>query len=216
MRISRVRAQTRTPTGRRIFRKAVQMTVYSKTMAGRMVAVDLKSTLTPDLKNFLKRIDGKTSPEQLVAQWRDGSDAVQLLQELERRGLIEVRSARWSNSAINSAFSDSTSPTSLLPLPDNAPSKQYAPTPKPAAVVTPTHPSTELHRIKDEMESFILTHLPHRAIPVLKEIEDIDNHQSLQVMLAAYANLAHEAGRTGLAHIKSLRRMLEPDVRHSV
>lgn len=176
-----------------------------------MVGVDLQSTLTPELKKFLKSVDGKTSPEQLVAQWQEGSDAVQLLQELERRGLIEVRTARWHNSAINSAFSNSNSPTSELPPQNQSASQQPAP-----ARVAALPSMAELGSIKDAMATFILTHLPHRAIPVLKEIEDIDNHHKLQHMLAAYANLAHEAGRTGLAHIKSLRGMLEPDFRHSV
>ena len=80
-----------------------------------MVAVDLKSALAPALKEFLKLVDGKTSPEQLLARWRDGPDAVQLLQELERRGLVEVRSIRWSNSSGDSAFSHSAVPTSVLP-----------------------------------------------------------------------------------------------------
>lgn len=164
-----------------------------------MVAVDLKSALAPALKEFLKLVDGKTSPEQLLARWRDGPDAVQLLQELERRGLVEVRSVRWSNSSGDSAFSHSAVPTSVLPALAGAKTSSDANTQTP----------TGLSSIKDYMATFILTHLPHRAIPVLKEIEDIDNHHKLQLMLAAYANLAHEAGRTGLVHIKSLRGMLE-------
>lgn len=186
------------------------MTVYSKTMAGRMVAVDQQSTLTPALKEFLKFVDGKTPPEQLVARWREGPSAVQLLQELERRGLVEVRSARWSNSSANSAFSDSASPTSVLPQTQGAGHKPAVAASTPQAATT-IHAVAELSSIKDHMATFILTYLPHHAIAVLKEIEEIDSHHKLQCMLTAYANLAHEAGRVGLAHIKSLRGMLAED-----
>ena len=44
----------------------------------------------------------------------------------------------------------------------------------------------------------------------LKEIEDINCYDQLMIMLTGYASMAHEAGRTGLAHIKSLRAVLEP------
>ena len=196
------------------------MTVYSKTMAGRMVAVDQQSGLTPALKDFLKGIDGKTSPEQLVERWRDGPNAIHLLRELERRGLVEVRSTRWSNSSANSAFSDSHSDSHSHP---NSGNNNRAPAvpqidalerkpsaaefaPKAAHKIST---AVQLNRIKDHMATFILTYLPHHAIPVLKEIENLESHQQLQCMLAAYANLAHEAGRAGLAHIKSLRSMLE-------
>jgi hypothetical protein len=175
------------------------MTVYSKTMAGRMVAFDQLSGLTPALKDFLKLVDGKTPPDQLVAQWRDGTEALQMLQELEIRGLIEVRAVRWShtagNSAFSSSFTDSTPPASA-PAP-----QKMARTPAPV----------ELAAIKEQMATFMLTHLPHHAVTVLKEIEEIDSYDRLMHMLTAYAHLAHDAGRIGLAHIKSLRAMMEPE-----
>jgi hypothetical protein len=203
------------------------MTVYSKTMAGRMAAVDQQSGLTLALKDFLKSVDGKTPPEQLVARWRDGPDALQLLHELERRGLVEVRAVRWSNSAANSAFPPSlvdSKPAASAPPhrtidPTNASSSTSSLTPSLASAPAPstaTHkePKTRtlagLDAIKEQMATFMLTHLPHHAIAVLKEIEEIDSYDRLMLMLSAYANMAHEAGRTGLAHIKSLRAMLEP------
>ncbi len=190
-----------------------------------MVAVNQQSTLTPALKDFLKSIDGKTSPEQLVALWRDGPDAVRLLHELERRGLIEVRAARWANSSANSSFSASLSPLltssfadSAAPIsaPASASPAFDAPT-VPAALDNPgaqrstaARTAAELDEIKDHMSTFILTHLPQHAIAVLKEIEDVDSYDRLMLMLTAYADMAHEAGRAGLAHIKSLRSLLEP------
>ena len=60
------------------------------------------------------------------------------------------------------------------------------------------------------MATFMLTHLPHHAMTALEEIEDINCYNQLMIMLTGYASMAHEAGRTGLAHIKSLRAVLEP------
>lgn len=180
------------------------MTLYSKTLAGRIASVDQQSTLAPVLKDFLRSVDGKTPPDQLAARWRDEPAAMQLLQELEQKGLIEVRAVRWRNSAANSAFPssfDDISPSGFA-LP------QAAAGASPAA--TQTRPSAELDTIKDHMATFVLTHLPQHAMTALKDIEAVDSDDQLMLMLTAYANLAHEAGRTGLAHIKSLRAMLEP------
>lgn len=168
------------------------MTLYSKTMAGRMAAIDQNSTLPAALKKFLKSVDGKTPPNVLVALWDDDREAVQLLQELELRGLVEVKAVRWRNSASNSVFADSTRQT---PDPEGT-AKQKRP--------------NDLEAIKDCMATFILTHLPHYALPVVKEIEDLGSYHQLTQMLAAYANLVREAGRQGQEHIRSLRSMLEP------
>ena len=174
------------------------MTVYSKTMAGRKAAIELQSALTPALSSFLKRIDGKTSADALVAQWREGPDAIHMLQELESQGLIEVRAQRWSQSAYSSLQSHVTKPAPIEPSGARANDKQ-----------------AELERIKDQMATFILVHLPHRAMTALKDIEDIDSYDKLERMLGSYASVANEAGRDGLAHIKSLRAMLTPDFQNT-
>jgi len=70
--------------------------------------------------------------------------------------------------------------------------------------------SAELDAIKEQMATFMLTYLPHHAMTVLKEIEDMNSYDQLMIMLTGSASMAHEAGRTGLAHIKSLRAVLEP------
>ena len=177
-------------------RVAQGMTVYSKTMAGRMVIVDPFSGLTPNLKSFLKTVDGKTPTDRLLASWQTGPDALQLLQELESRGLIEVRAVRWSTSSAHSScpssFFESVAPASDLQ--------------KSAA---------ELTAIKERMATFMLTYLPHHAVTMLKEIEEIDSYDRLTLTLAAYANVANEAGRDGLAHIKSLRAMLARELEGS-
>ena len=171
--------------------------------------MDQQSGLAPDLKDFLKSVDGKTSPDQLVARWRDGPDALQLLVELERRGLVEVKAARWSNSSANSAFPSSFADSS----PPESPSQllQTAGRPAPTSQKPDkSQTSVELDAIKEQMATFMLTHLPHHAMTALKEIEDINCYNQLMIMLTGYASMAHEAGRTGLAHIKSLRAVLEP------
>jgi hypothetical protein len=182
------------------------MTAYSKTMAGRMAAVDQKSFLTPAMKTFLKSVDGKTPSEQLLLNWGDASDARRLLQELVNFGFIEIRAERWTNSQAPSSFNSSAHTLTQPVLPAAGPVAGSAVDNSPA---TTSPPTAELDAIKEEMATFILTHLPQHAVPVLKEIEDINSHQKLQAMLVGYANLAHDAGRTGLAHIKSLRGMLQ-------
>ena len=181
------------------------MTAYSKTMAGRMAAVDQRSFLTPAMKTFLKSVDGKTPSEQLLLNWDDASDARRLLQELVNFGFIELRAERWTNSQFPSGFNSSadTVPQPLLPAAGPAAGTVVDDSP-----ATASPPTAELDAIKEQMATFILTHLPQHAVPVLKEIEDINSHHKLQAMLVGYANLAHDAGRTGLAHIKSLRSML--------
>ena len=177
------------------------MTVYSKTMAGRKAAIELQSAVPPELISFLKRIDGKTPDDTLIAQWRDGPDAIQMLRELERKGLIEVREQRWSKSAYSSIHSQATKPAPIDPVNENAQDQSA---------------QDELDRIKDHMSTFILMHLPHRAMTALKDIEDIHSHDKLQSMLPSYASLAAEAGRDGLAHIKSLRSMLAPEFENTI
>lgn len=172
------------------------MTLYSKTMAGRMAAVDPNSELPIPLKNFLKSVDGKTPPNVLAQLCGDNLQAAQMLQELERRGMVEVRAVRWRNSAAHSVFTDSAHQTP-------------AQTPAPQSTAKQKRPN-DLEAIKDCMATFILTHLPHYALPVVKEIEDLGSYHQLTQMLAAYANLVREAGRQGQEHIRSLRSMLEP------
>ena len=180
-------------------------------MAGRMIAFDQQSVLTPDQKSFLKAIDGKTPDWKLAAQWPGTSDAMEQLQELQNMGLIEVRAARWSNSMGNSVLpADSGHGTNVTVL--QTPATQYSAT-RPAAltpVAATSQTSAELNAIKEHMSTFILTHLPHHAMTVIKEIESISSYDMLRLMLAAYANMVNETGRVGLAHIKSLRAMLEP------
>jgi hypothetical protein len=170
------------------------MTIYSKTMAGRMVAFDQQTGLTPVLKGFLKSVDGKTPTDQLLAQWQEGPDALQLLKELERQGLIELRAVRWSNSSANSSL-----PPSLVNSPPPALTLVHG-----AKKAARTDSLAGLDPIKEEMATFLLTHLPQH------EIEEIDSYDRLMMMLTAYANVANEAGREGLTHIKSLRSLLEP------
>ena len=170
------------------------MTVYSKTMAGRKAAIEQHPALLPEFISFLKRIDGKISADTLVTQWREGPDAIQMLQELESRGLIEVRAERWSKSVLSSFQSVVKNSDSIDPLDTGA-----------------NHKQAELERIKDHMATFILMHLPHHAMTALRDVEDINSHDKLQSMLPSYASKAAEAGRDGLEHIKSLRGMLTPD-----
>jgi hypothetical protein len=180
------------------------MTLYSKTMAGRIAAVDQKSNLPEPLKKFLKSVDGKTPPDQLAARWSCSQEAAQLLQDLEARGLVEIKAVRWNNSAANSVFTDSTQPAPLMNL---APAKQ-----SPVKKKKPT----DLEAVKDKMATFVLTHLPHYALPVVQEIEDLSSYEQLTQMLSAYANLVREAGRDGQEHIRTLRIMLEPGHLRSV
>lgn len=182
------------------------MTAYSKTMAGRMAAVDPKSFLTPATKTFLKSVDGKTPSEQLLLNWHDTSDARRLLQDLVNFGFIELRAERWTNSQAPSGFNSSYDTVAQPLLPAAGPAAGTAVDDSPASASPPT---AELDAIKEQMATFILTHLPQHAVPVLKEIEDINSHYKLHAMLQGYANLANDAGRTGLAHIKSLRGMLQ-------
>lgn len=177
------------------------MTVYSKTMAGRMAVVDVNATLPKALKTLLKSIDGKTSLEQLA---KTTPDALQLMQALASKGLIEVREARWANSG-NSGFADSAAHAGRAAA--GLPGTILAPAlPIDKTAVRPIAP--ELTPIKWEMTQFIVTHLPQHADKVLNEIEAINTYDKLSCILPAYANLAHEAGRLGLEHIKQLSALM--------
>ena len=198
------------------------MSIYSKTMAGRVALVDLGSALAPELKTFLKNIDGKTSAEELLAEWRGGPDPIKLLLELEREGLVEIRAARWSNSQSNSQSNSHISSQNNLANDETADflpraSSIYGMGREPArtvpisAKVTYPYPLAELSRIKEQMANFMLTYLPHHSGRILKEIDGINTYDELRNILEAYAHFVYEAGHTGLAHIKLLRSMLDPD-----
>ena len=186
------------------------MTIYSKTMEGRLLAFDKQSPLPAPLKDLLKRVDGKTSSDELGSHMGTWAGSADLLRELERRNLVQVNNARPVATDISAARlltaqsrTDgaaleyfATEPVPLFPA--SAPRKQ--------ATEQPSH--TEIQAIRECMATFILTYLPHYAQSLLKEIEGIDSYEKLMGTLDGYAFVTQEAGRAGLNHIRELRLML--------
>lgn len=186
------------------------MTIYSKTMEGRLQAFDKQSPLPAPLKDLLKRVDGKTSSEELGTHMGTWPGSADLLRELERRNLVQANKAQRVVTDIGAARPPAaqsrpesvaleyfaTEPVPLFPA--SAPRKQ--------AAEQPSH--TEIQAIRECMATFILTYLPHYARSLLKEIEDIDSYEKLMGTLDGYAFVTQEAGRAGLNHIRELRLML--------
>jgi hypothetical protein len=187
------------------------MRVYTKTQAGRLAAFDTRSTLALHLKNMLKRVDGKASVSQLVAQCGADPGAELLLHELERRHLIEIKAFHEGQSMASHAQPQNgferTVPAALTVVP-KAPlgdaSRQRSAGPRRIGQAPRT-----LGMVKDLMATFILTHQPRYAFSVLKEIEDINTIDELKTILAGYANVTQETGQLGFTHLYEIEHLVD-------
>lgn len=78
-------------------------TVYSKTNAGRLLAFEQKPGSAGAMRDLLKRVDGKTTYQQLI---KSPSDA-ELFAQLCQQELVQVAPEPWRNSSVTPTFTDS-------------------------------------------------------------------------------------------------------------
>jgi hypothetical protein len=208
--------------------------IYVRTTQGRVTAFNPSAKLSPALKAVLKGVDGRTASEQLIAKFSDVGDVSRLLSVLETSGLIAEkvsansgfdlqaplgRVARLATpSEQNSGFSllsHSDSSQSLLD-PGNtiastedwmhtAASDLDNPAPsKPASLM-----DRMAQQVADQMATFVLTHLPHKAFTELLEIEKILSVDQLKQSFPSYELLAKSVGPVGEAHIEELHSVID-------
>lgn len=76
----------------------MDMTAYSKTNAERLLAFEPKPGIATAMRELLKRVDGKTSSQQLV----NLTGEAELFAELWKRDPVKAVPQAWRNSAASS------------------------------------------------------------------------------------------------------------------
>jgi hypothetical protein len=186
-------------------------TVYSKTNAGRLLAFDQKPGMARVLRDLLRKVDGKTSYQELVSL----PEEVELFAELYQRGLVQIAPEPWRNSSAVSAFSDSTANKDAC-LDAQAGQRidvDKKVEPHLTLVVKPdnTLNISKMNAIKSLMSDFIQYQLPKHAATTLPEINALTNEAQLLCMLSGYINLIDPVGKAGQAHIQNLLLILAGD-----
>jgi hypothetical protein len=195
------------------------MSIYRKTMQGRMDAFNNQSDLPQALRQLLLHVDGKT-PFHRMQSYLGG----QICSEANIGELVQLGYVRAVNDAIGDAFDlDEKArtndihlrPTEPAPLrffldqPQDAPPQRAKPQASDAG-----HAEHVVEDAKDMMSDFVLNHVPQHAYSALKEIEQITSLAILAGSLDAYELLVRPTGMMGKRHIQQLRRMAE-DARQS-
>jgi hypothetical protein len=205
------------------------MSVYRKTMQGRLDAFNKQSDLPQALRQLLLHVDGKTPFHRIQSYLGAQICSEANIGELVQRGYV-----RALNGAMDDAFDFDEKghandlhhrPTMPAPLrfflgqpqdlsPSSLPSPSPVPTPAPAPVSDAGHAAHVLEEAKDMMSDFVLTHIPQHAFSALKEIEQITSLAILGSSVDAYELLVQPTGMAGKRHIQQLRRITE-DARQS-
>ena len=166
------------------------MTIYAKTNAGRLLAYDNTLDVPPALRDFLRRVDGKTGLQQLMVKPGDRG----LLDELITRDLVRVASAPWRNSAYVSSHADSAAP----------PAPQFDATEPAGLGHEPIVSSVKIGPAKALMSDFVSSHMPEYAYSTMIEIEALKNKADLLCMLSGYIDLVQRTGKPGQQHVQQL------------
>lgn len=187
-------------------------TVYSKTNAGRLLAFDQNSHVNMELRNLLRRVDGRATYDQLIST---SSDAV-LFTELLARQLVQISPAPWRNSAGTVAHQDTSSNAraGVNPTANPQPDKHTAPEHRLSLVTkqNDTKQYSKLEIIKLQMTSFIQAHLPTHALTTLPEIAALTSEVQLLCMFNGYVNLIDSTGKAGQVHVQELLLTLAGDM----
>jgi hypothetical protein len=203
------------------------MSIYRKTMQGRLDAFNNQSDLPQALRQLLLHVDGKTQFHRMQSYL-----GAQICSEANMGELVQRGYVRALNDAMDDTFDFDEKghtndlhhrPTMPAPLrfflgkpqdlsPSSLPSPPPAPTPAP--VSDAGHAAHVLEEAKDMMSDFVLTHIPQHAFSALKEIEQITSLAILGSSVDAYELLVRPTGMAGKRHIQQLRRITE-DVRQS-
>ena len=191
-----------------------------------MIAFEQTPSIEPQLRDLLRRVDGKTAYQQLVNQ---PGDAL-LFEELQVRQLVQVAPQQWRNSSNASGFTDSAPQFSVRPaantvLQDNAakksspnlslvarldesldPLKPAETRSRPEAVEQP-----KIRAVKILMCRFVLAQLPEYADATLVEINALTSEAQLLCMLTGYINLVNRTGKAGQQHVQQVLLTLAGD-----
>lgn len=174
--------------------RGVNMTIYSKTNAGRLLAFEQKPSVSLALRDLLRRVDGKTSSAQLITQPGDA----ELFEELCVRQLVRVATEPWRNSA--------------HPTPSVSPSVSAADDhgPRLSLVSKLDSPKadTKIDAVKALMSEFIQVRMPEHVNGTLGEIDALQSETQLLCMLSGYINLINSTGLTGQRHVQELLLIL--------
>lgn len=202
------------------------MSVYRKTMQGRMDAFNTQSTLSQGLRQLLLHVDGKTQFNRLQNYLGAAVCSEANINELIRRGY--VRAVGYSlddefefdeKGHSNDIHHRATVPSPLRLLPDLQTEASLSPTRNESISLPRAQDDTVsaerlLSDAKDWMADFVLMHIPQHAFSALKEIEQITSLAILASSVDAYELLTKSTGIAGKRHIQRLRRLTE-DARQS-
>jgi hypothetical protein len=208
--------------------------IYVRTTQGRVTAFNPSAKLSPALKTVLKGVDGRTPSDLLITKFADFGDVATLLAALEADGLIAEKNTANSGfdvlaplarvgrapaqSAQNSGFSllsHSDSSHSLMD-PGNtiATGEDWMDTASPGLDSLEQPKTASLldrmaQQVADQMATFVLTYLPHRAFTELLEIEKILTADQLKQSFPNYELLAKSVGPAGEEHIQELYSVMD-------
>ncbi len=166
------------------------MTIYAKTNAGRLLAFDNSQNMPTELRNLLRRVDGKTQQRELLTTPGDAY----WLQELTARELVQIVSTPWRNSAYASSQPDSA-----------APHKPQFDAAEPAGLGNGlTSSDVKIAPAKALMSDFVSAYVPEFAHATLLEIEALKSKADLLCMLSGYIDLVQRTGKRGQQHVQQL------------
>lgn len=181
------------------------MTVYSKTNAGRLLAFEPRSATLPAVRDLLRRVDGKTTYQELISRPGDA----EIFQDLLKRQLVQIATEPWRNSAV---VADSSLSAQAHPAPavNHRVDSNLGPALEPRAVNTSTRleDTSKIDTIKTMMCGFVQTHLPGHVKATFAEINALTNEAQLLCMLTGYVNLINPTGAAGLHHVQLLLLIL--------
>lgn len=190
------------------------MTVYSKTIAGRLLAFEQKPSLPLPLRDMLKRVDGKTPYQQLVRQTGDA----EVFEKLFLLQLVQIAPEPWRNSPAPSARPESMPLSQAQSLPTDVREAQFVPTvrqpfddnkaAKPRLRLVPAPDgsvqTSKLQVVKSLMCDFIRAKVPLHAAATCAEIEAVTNEAQFLGIFIAYNHLIGPTGYAGQKHIERL------------
>lgn len=164
---------------------SLDMTVYSKTNAGRLMAFKPKPGLPVALKDLLILVDGKTPYQELV---RRPGDA-ELFEELQLRQLVQIAPEPWRNSS--------------APIARQHNNATEQPRPRLSLVDGSSH-NSKIQAIKALMAGFVNAHLHQHVEIMLAEIDALTNEAQLLCMFSGYMHAVNATGGTGQRHVQEL------------
>ncbi len=206
------------------------MSVYRKTMQGRLDAFNSQSTLPQGLRQLLLHVDGKTQFNRLQNYLGAQTCSDANMGELVKRGY--VRAVGYSlddefdfdeSSRANDMQHRPTMPSPLRFLMGDQPAVSrplafdeiaFPHTTRGVHPIKATYDAAKqaeesLNDAKDLMSDFVLTHIPQHAFSALKEIEQITSLAILASTVDAYELLVQPTGISGKRHIQKLKGILK-------